>query len=126
MVNADKLSQFATYFGDPGLINTQVDRYRAVTREMDTEARAGALYFSLKLDRDTPRFDRPLAYLVGRARSGQHVQGYGALTPWLLMLAGGLMLRVLVSGPRSESASAFLMGIALVFIAFGFLKGNGT
>jgi hypothetical protein len=44
----------------------------------------------------------------------------------LLMLAGGLMLRVLVSGPRSESASAFLMGIALVFIAFGFLKGNGT
>jgi zinc protease len=28
---ADKLSQFATYFGDPGLINTHVDRYRAVT-----------------------------------------------------------------------------------------------
>ncbi len=30
---ADKLSQFATYFGDPDLINTHVDRYRAVTRE---------------------------------------------------------------------------------------------
>ena len=30
---ADKLSMFATYFGDPGLINEQVDRYRAVTAE---------------------------------------------------------------------------------------------
>lgn len=30
---ADKLSQFATYFGDPGLINTQVDRYRSVTAD---------------------------------------------------------------------------------------------
>lgn len=28
---ADKLSQLATYFGDPTLINVQVDRYRAVT-----------------------------------------------------------------------------------------------
>jgi predicted Zn-dependent peptidase len=28
---ADKLSLFATYFGDPGLLNEQVDRYRAVT-----------------------------------------------------------------------------------------------
>jgi zinc protease len=28
---ADKLSQFATYFGDPGLINVQMERYRAVT-----------------------------------------------------------------------------------------------
>jgi len=28
---ADKLSQFATYFGEPGLINEQVPRYRAVT-----------------------------------------------------------------------------------------------
>jgi len=33
---ADKLSQFATYFGDPSLINTQVDRYRAVTPEAVT------------------------------------------------------------------------------------------
>ena len=28
---ADRLSMFATYFGEPGLINAQVDRYRAVT-----------------------------------------------------------------------------------------------
>ena len=28
---ADKLSLFATYFGDPNLLNEQVDRYRAVT-----------------------------------------------------------------------------------------------
>jgi predicted Zn-dependent peptidase len=28
---ADKLSQFATYFGDPALANVQTDRYRAVT-----------------------------------------------------------------------------------------------
>jgi predicted Zn-dependent peptidase len=30
---ADRLSQFATYFRDPSLINEQVDRYRAVTVE---------------------------------------------------------------------------------------------
>lgn len=30
---ADKLSMFATYFGDPSLMNEQVDRYRAVTPE---------------------------------------------------------------------------------------------
>jgi predicted Zn-dependent peptidase len=30
---ADKLSLFATYFGDPSLVNTQADRYRAVTAE---------------------------------------------------------------------------------------------
>ena len=29
---ADKLSLFATYFGDPTLVNEQVERYRAVTR----------------------------------------------------------------------------------------------
>jgi zinc protease len=34
---ADKLSMFATYFGDPSLINEQVDRYRAVTAEQVTE-----------------------------------------------------------------------------------------
>ncbi|HTR79262.1 MAG TPA: pitrilysin family protein, partial [Gemmatimonadaceae bacterium] len=28
---ADRLSQFATYFGDPGLVNRQLDRYRTVT-----------------------------------------------------------------------------------------------
>jgi predicted Zn-dependent peptidase len=30
---ADKLSMFATYFGNPALINEQVERYRAVTAE---------------------------------------------------------------------------------------------
>ena len=30
---ADKLSLFATYFGDPNLLNEEVDRYRAVTAE---------------------------------------------------------------------------------------------
>jgi predicted Zn-dependent peptidase len=34
---ADKLSMFATYFGDPSLINEQVDRYRAVTAEEVTK-----------------------------------------------------------------------------------------
>jgi zinc protease len=28
---ADRLSQFATYFGDPAIVNAQTDRYRAVT-----------------------------------------------------------------------------------------------
>ncbi|MDB4885780.1 MAG: peptidase domain protein [Gemmatimonadetes bacterium] len=30
---ADRLSMFTTYFGDPGLVNEQADRYRAVTVE---------------------------------------------------------------------------------------------
>jgi len=30
---ADRLSMFATYFGDPSLVNQQADRYRAVTVE---------------------------------------------------------------------------------------------
>ncbi|MEP6989751.1 MAG: pitrilysin family protein [bacterium] len=30
---ADRLSMFATYFGDPGLVNVQADRYRSVTAE---------------------------------------------------------------------------------------------
>ena len=36
---ADQLSRFATYFGDPSLINTQVARYRAV-RTADVSALA--------------------------------------------------------------------------------------
>ncbi len=28
---ADRLSMFATYFGDPGLINSHLERYRTVT-----------------------------------------------------------------------------------------------
>jgi predicted Zn-dependent peptidase len=34
---ADRLSMFATYFGEPALINVQVDRYRAVTTEQVNE-----------------------------------------------------------------------------------------
>jgi predicted Zn-dependent peptidase len=50
---ADKLSLFATYFGDPSLVNVQADRYRAVTAEqvnafarsrLGVENRASLLY----------------------------------------------------------------------------------
>jgi zinc protease len=50
---ADNLSMFATYFGDPSLINEQVDRYRAVTADevtrlvrarMGEDNRASLLY----------------------------------------------------------------------------------
>ena len=34
---ADRLSMFATYFGDPGLVNEQLDRYREVTVERVNE-----------------------------------------------------------------------------------------
>jgi predicted Zn-dependent peptidase len=34
---ADRLSMFATYFGEPALINEQADRYRAVTTEQVNE-----------------------------------------------------------------------------------------
>jgi len=34
---ADRLSMFATYFGDPGLVNDEVDRYRAVTTDQVNE-----------------------------------------------------------------------------------------
>ena len=34
---ADRLSMFATYYGEPGLINEQADRYRAVTAEQVNE-----------------------------------------------------------------------------------------
>jgi len=50
---ADKLSLFATYFGDPSLVNVQAARYRAVTPEqvnafararLGTDNRASLLY----------------------------------------------------------------------------------
>jgi predicted Zn-dependent peptidase len=50
---ADKLSLFATYFGDPRLLNEQVDRYRSVTADqvnafvrsrLGTDNRASLLY----------------------------------------------------------------------------------
>jgi zinc protease len=63
---ADKLSQFATYFGDPGLINVQVERYRAVTAErvssfarewLGPENRVSLLY----VPRDSPTADAEVA-----------------------------------------------------------------
>jgi len=59
---ADKLSLFATYFGDPRLLNEQVDRYRSVTAEhvnafarsrLGRDNRASLLY--LPRDDDTER-----------------------------------------------------------------------
>ena len=56
---ADKLSLFATYFGDPALVNEQVDRHRAVTPERVTrfaqerlgdENRASLLYVPRRAD----------------------------------------------------------------------------
>jgi zinc protease len=50
---ADKMSMFATYFGDPALLNTQADRYAAVTVDgvnrfirayLDQDNRASLLY----------------------------------------------------------------------------------
>jgi zinc protease len=38
---ADQLSMFATLFRDPGLINTEIDRYRAVTAEEVRAVAAG-------------------------------------------------------------------------------------
>ena len=40
---ADKLSLFATYFGDPRLLNEQVARYRSVTVERCERVRAQRL-----------------------------------------------------------------------------------
>ena len=58
---ADKLSLFATYFGDPGLLNVQVDRYRDVTAErvnafararLGSDNRASLLYLPREGDAD--------------------------------------------------------------------------
>jgi predicted Zn-dependent peptidase len=59
---ADKLSMFATYFGDPGLLNEQIDRYRAVTRNdvnafvqerLGQDNRASLLYVPRENDAET-------------------------------------------------------------------------
>jgi predicted Zn-dependent peptidase len=58
---ADQLSRFATYFGDPSLVNEQVDRYRAVTvdrvnafarERLGPDARASLLYVPRQGDGD--------------------------------------------------------------------------
>jgi predicted Zn-dependent peptidase len=60
---ADKLSLFATYFGDPSLVNTQADRYREVTLaqvnafardRLGVENRASLLYVPRDTGIETP------------------------------------------------------------------------
>ena len=68
---ADRLSMFATYFGDPALVNEQVDRYRAVTaaavsrfaRERLGEGNRAALIY-------TPRRGDEASALVSSAAEG--------------------------------------------------------
>jgi predicted Zn-dependent peptidase len=68
---ADRLSMFATYFGDPGLVNEQVDRYRGVTaagvsqfarERLGTGNRAALIY--------TPRRGEAASALVSSAAEG--------------------------------------------------------
>ncbi|MBA3671771.1 MAG: insulinase family protein [Gemmatimonadaceae bacterium] len=60
---ADRLSLFATYFGDPSLVNVQAERYRAVSAEqvstfarvhLAPENRASLLYVPRATAADTP------------------------------------------------------------------------
>ena len=67
---ADKLSMFATYFGDPRLVNQQADRYRAVTVEqvnafarerLGRDNRASLLYVPRVADVEPPQSDLAMA-----------------------------------------------------------------
>ena len=67
---ADKLSLFATYFGDPHLVNRQADRYRAVTAEqvnafararLVRENRASLLYVPREADVEPSQGDLAMA-----------------------------------------------------------------
>jgi len=40
----------------------------------------------------------------------------------LLMLGGGLLLRIWTKGDYSESAAGFLIGVSIVFIVVGFAR----
>src|ERR687888_1259386 len=82
--------------------------YRAVAHDMDASGRWGASSFSLQVSL-APPFRQPLAYLVGRVRSGEHAQGHATLTPWLLVL-GGLGAAV---ARRAESRSNLRLLAAL-------------
>jgi predicted Zn-dependent peptidase len=66
---ADKLSMFATYFGDPSLVNEQVERYRAVTPQqvaafardrLGEDNRASLLYVPVQRSSVVSE-DRPVA-----------------------------------------------------------------
>jgi zinc protease len=70
---ADKLSLFATYFGDPSLVNTQAARYRDVTPErvnafararLGTDNRASLLY--VPRDTETSATHQELAEVGAR------------------------------------------------------------
>jgi zinc protease len=67
---ADRLSMFATYFGDPGLVNQQTDRYRAVTAEqvnafirerLVQENRASLLYVPREAETEPTQSDLAMA-----------------------------------------------------------------
>lgn len=67
---ADKLSMFATYFGDPQLVNHQADRYRAVTVErvnafvrerLVRENRASLLYVPREVNVERTQSDLAMA-----------------------------------------------------------------
>jgi zinc protease len=67
---ADKLSMFATYFGDPQLVNQQADRYRAVTADqvntfvrqhLGRENRASLLYVPRAADVEPTQSDLAMA-----------------------------------------------------------------
>jgi predicted Zn-dependent peptidase len=67
---ADKLSMFATYFGDPRLVNRQGERYRAVTVEqvnalvrerLGRDNRASLLYVPREADAEPTQSDLAMA-----------------------------------------------------------------
>jgi zinc protease len=67
---ADRLSMFATYFGDPRLVNRQAERYRAVTVEqvnafarerLGRENRASLLYVPREADVEPTQSDLAMA-----------------------------------------------------------------
>jgi zinc protease len=67
---ADRLSMFATYFGDPALVNQQIDRYRAVTVEQVSafirerlvpENRASLLYVPREAEAEPTQTDLAMA-----------------------------------------------------------------
>jgi predicted Zn-dependent peptidase len=67
---ADRLSMFATYFGDPALVNRQTERYRAVTvqqvnafvrERLVPENRASLLYVPREADAEPTQSDLAMA-----------------------------------------------------------------
>jgi hypothetical protein len=95
--------------------------YRAVRTEMDLEERPGAARFALELERVTPPLDRPFGYLVERLRSGERIQTFANLTPWLALGAGAIAA-ALGRGHRPEVrilAALAAGGFANLLLALG-------